>query len=662
MKALRDLPIQRKLLVITLIICSVVMLAASAALFAFQLLHFHSSFERETAALSAIVASNTKPALVSANATTAAEVLRSLRAYPPIVTASLVSPSGRVLAHYGKPEAAESFSQFPPAGESRFTRRNLLRSQPVALDTQGLGMLYLRFDYWEPLMTVLEFDARVMLVVILASVGLAVFLASRLRHVITDPVLSLVEAARLVGEKNDYSVRANLAPRADEFGRLGDAFNQMLQRIENQNSAYKESQHAELNLSREKLRSLIDSLDGIVWECAQKEDCEFTFISRQAERLLGYTPEEWLAQPRFWQEKLHPDDAAQALQSRHDLVARGKPYHLEYRLLAADGRAVWIRESAVVLTETSRPTTVRGIFQDITEQKRAAEQFTALNRKLVETSRQAGMAEVATGVLHNVGNVLNSMNVSVTLMRERLQKSKAANLMKVVELLRQHREDLGTYVTTDPRGKMIPGYLDQLAAQLVKESDDALSVVELVTRSMDHIKKIVSMQQDYAKVTGLPETLPAATLIEDALQINESALERHGIQVVRAYAAVPPVTVDKHKVLQILINLVRNAKYALDESERPDKMLRLGVSANGDGHLKITVADNGVGIKPENLTRIFAHGFTTRKEGHGFGLHSGANAAREMGGRLTASSDGLGKGAEFTLELPLSRPVTAMTP
>jgi signal transduction histidine kinase len=251
-----------------------------------------------------------------------------------------------------------------------------------------------------------------------------------------------------------------------------------------------------------------------------------------------------------------------------------------------------------------------------------------------------------------VGNVLNSMNVSVTLMREHLRKSKAANLIKVVELFRQHRGELGDFITRDPRGKMIPGYLEQLSAQLVKESNDALQVVELVTRSMEHIKKIVAMQQSYGKVAGVAETLPAATLIEDALQINAAGLERHGIKVVRDYADVPPVTVDKHKVLQILINLVRNAKHALDESGREQRVLRLGLARNGNERLKITVADNGVGIEPENLTRIFAHGFTTRKDGHGFGLHSGALAAKELGGSLTVQSDGPGRGAIFTLELP----------
>ena len=141
-------------------------------------------------------------------------------------------------------------------------------------------------------------------------------------------------------------------------------------------------------------------------------------------------------------------------------------------------------------------------------------------------------------------------------------------------------------------------------------------------------------------------------LVEDALRMNPGSLARHEILLVREYDPNGPViTVEKHKVLQILVNLVRNAKYACDESGRTDKRLTVRV-ANGDGRIKISVMDNGVGISQDNLTRIFNHGFTTKKDGHGFGLHSGANAAKEMGGRLTGHSDGPGLGAEFTLELP----------
>lgn len=299
---------------------------------------------------------------------------------------------------------------------------------------------------------------------------------------------------------------------------------------------------------------------------------------------------------------------------------------------------------------------VAALQHEVAERKQAEERLNILHKQLLDASRQTGMAEVATGVLHNVGNVLNSVNVSVTLLQDRLRRSKTSNLAKLVAMLRDHAGDLGAFLTTDPKGQMIPSYLDQLSVHLEQENTDILQVMELVVKNMEHIKKIVAMQQNYAKFSAVTETLPAANLVEDALQIHAASLDRHGVKVARNYAEVPPVTLDKHKVLQILVNLVHNAKHALEEGGREDKVLHLGISRNGNNRLKISVTDNGIGIKPENLTRIFSHGFTTKKNGHGFGLHHGALAAKELQGSLIAHSDGPGRGATFTLELPFENP------
>ena len=139
--------------------------------------------------------------------------------------------------------------------------------------------------------------------------------------------------------------------------------------------------------------------------------------------------------------------------------------------------------------------------------------------------------------------------------------------------------------------------------------------------------------------------------------MNASALVRHGLEVVRDFQADPTINVERHKVLQVLVNLIRNAKYACDDSGRPDKKLTVRIQQTND-RIQLAVIDNGVGIPPENLTRIFAHGFTTRKDGHGFGLHSGALVAKELGGSLSVQSDGPGLGAAFILEIPFkSNPV-----
>jgi PAS domain S-box-containing protein len=326
--------------------------------------------------------------------------------------------------------------------------------------------------------------------------------------------------------------------------------------------------------------------------------------------------------------------------------------HLETEVVLWNGAKVWFELSNSLLEVPGKPPCVLSIFRDITARKQTEADLANMHRQLLEVSRQAGMAEVATSVLHNVGNVLNSVNVSTSLIADKLRASKAGNLTKAVTLLHAHAADLGDFLTKDPKGRQLPGYLGGLAEHLTHEQQETLKEIKSLVGYIDHIKEIITMQQNYARVVGVVESLPVVDLVEDALRLNAGAMERHHVQVVREYFEVPPILVDKHKVLQILVNLMRNAKYALDDGGHTDKRMVLQVGLNGNDMVKISVIDNGVGIPAENLTRIFEHGFTTRKEGHGFGLHNGAVAAKELGGALTAHSDGPGKGATFTLELP----------
>jgi signal transduction histidine kinase len=288
----------------------------------------------------------------------------------------------------------------------------------------------------------------------------------------------------------------------------------------------------------------------------------------------------------------------------------------------------------------------------ITERERMQVQIEQSHKELLHASRQAGMAEIATNVLHNVGNVLNSVNISTGLLVEGVKQSRASSLARVVVLLQEHAHDLGEFITHDSRGKHLPAHLARLSEQLQAEQETNVRELDSLQRSVEHIKKIVAMQQNYATFGGVKEMVNVVNLVEDSLRLNAGALAGQRVEVVREFETVPPMNVEKHKILQILVNLLRNAKHACQDSERADKRITVRV-AKGEGRIRISVIDNGVGIPPENLTRIFNHGFTTRKEGHGFGLHSGSLAAQEMDGSLTVHSDGPGQGAAFTLELPL---------
>jgi signal transduction histidine kinase len=276
---------------------------------------------------------------------------------------------------------------------------------------------------------------------------------------------------------------------------------------------------------------------------------------------------------------------------------------------------------------------------------------------MMQMAHLAGMTEIATGVLHNVGNVLNSINVSASLALDRLRTSKAAGVAKVAQLLNDRRAELAAFLTADEKGKQLPTYLARLAETLAAEQREVLEELTALAQNVEHVKRIVSMQQDHAKSLGVSETVRPEELIEEAIRINQESLQRHHVQVKREFASLPTARLDKHQVLQILVNLIGNAKHAVHENAGERTLtVRLGAPPADSSRFFIAVGDNGVGIRPENLTRIFSHGYTTRSDGHGFGLHTSALSAQAMGGSLTAQSAGLGTGAVFTLELPLASP------
>jgi signal transduction histidine kinase len=307
-------------------------------------------------------------------------------------------------------------------------------------------------------------------------------------------------------------------------------------------------------------------------------------------------------------------------------------------------------------TEARLAEETRRVQAEIRERTRMEAEVEKGHKQLLKASRLAGMAEVATSVLHNVGNVLNSANVLGSSIMEHVQRSKVPSVGRLAALLGEHRGDLGKFVSEDERGQHLPGYVERLAGHLDKEQEQLLDKTKSLTESLQHIKEIVAMQQNYARVSGVLETGSLAEIVEDALRMHHEALARHQVQVVRKFEEVPAVTIDRHKVLQILFNLLENAKYACEDSGRSERQVRVSLHLNGEGRVQIEVADNGIGIPVENLTRIFVQEFSTRKGGHGFGLHSSLLTAQEMGGSLKAASDGPGRGATFVLDIPLAPP------
>ena len=310
-----------------------------------------------------------------------------------------------------------------------------------------------------------------------------------------------------------------------------------------------------------------------------------------------------------------------------------------------------IKERKSIYAELEEKKT--SLEREIEERERVQMEAEKIHRQLLTTSRMAGMADVATNVLHNVGNVLNGVNVLASSIASHVQKSKTSGVSNLATLLAQHQTDLGHFLTEDANGKHIPTYLQHLGTHLEEEQSRLVEKIKSLTESIQHIKEIVAMQQNYAKVSGILETISFSEIVEDALKMCREALDRHQIKVVRDYAEMPPAIFDRHKVLQILFNLLDNAKHACEACNHAEKQVTVKIYKPGDEKVQVEVTDNGVGIPPENLNRIFTQGFSTRKDGHGFGLHSSILAAQDMGGSLAVRSDGLDKGATFILRMPL---------
>jgi signal transduction histidine kinase len=295
------------------------------------------------------------------------------------------------------------------------------------------------------------------------------------------------------------------------------------------------------------------------------------------------------------------------------------------------------------------------LYEELEERVRQRTmQLRAAQSELIDKARHVGMAEIASNLLHNVGNVLTSVNVSADLVARQVRSSRLEGLIRAVALLREHEADLGGYLAGDDRGRMLVAYLSKVCAALLVERRDIAEELDRLAANIDHIVDIVATQQTHANGMSLSEPVEVAAMVEDAIRINAEELERHGVVVVRRFAAVPTVLLDKVRVLLILVNLVSNARAAMvSVTDRP-RTLTVSAGLTDQTTLRIQVEDVGDGIRPDHLARIFTHGFTTRDDGHGFGLHSCALAAGEMGGSLVAHSDGPGCGATFMLDLPVT--------
>jgi len=646
--------VHRKLLLVVVGTCCVSMLAAGVTLFVYMTIAQRQSFEDDASALAEIIAANCAGSVALVDRAVATELILTLKAKEQIIGAAIRLPDGKSFAEFGRTDLLDG-RQTPSPGHIWRGRNYLVQTSPIVRHGESFGTFHLISDFGPVYAQLFRTYALVFALTFAGAIWMGFGLAARARRVITDPIRSLAESVKELSGNQACAVPAN-KPSGGEVSQIADAFNVMVDRVRagaelTEEISERRRVEAALRESEERFRSMFENASIGLYRSSQEG--EFLMANQALLTMLDCgTFEELVAAQASIQVGVMPNYREHF---RDCLERIGMVDETEVQWRRCDGKIITVRESAKAIRDKAgKILYFEGCVEDITARKEAAAELQRLNRELVDASRTAGMAEVATGVLHNVGNVLNSVGVSAQLLQEQLSHSKFSSLQQGVALMDQNAPQLASFLTDDPKGRLLPGFLTKVTQHVAGEHARWHAELLQLQSNIEHMKEVVAMQQDYARVTDASQPLAAAELLEDALRMNYASLTRHQVRVERDYRDVPPVRVDKHKVLQILVNLICNAKQALDEGPSRDKRLRLQIYKNGSGRVKILVSDNGVGIPQENLTRIFQHGFTTRRDGHGFGLHSGAIAAKLLGGDLQAESDGPGLGATFTLELPVA--------
>lgn len=471
----------------------------------------------------------------------------------------------------------------------------------------------------------------------LLGIVLAIFRAT---YMVAAPIESLINRIKDVQATGDLTLRVDEAGPL-EIRKLSSSFNMMLAELD-MTTVSKESYKKLALVAKYTDNGVVitDSKGRIDW------------INDGFTRITGYTFDEVIGKSpgSLLQGELSDPETVQLMR---DAIAQKRGFDVEIINYSKAGIPYWVAIETRPILEDGEVKFI-AIEGDISERKKNEKDKENLSRELQDAARQAGMAEIATGVLHNVGNVLNSINVSTNCLVRSRRESPLKSFAKANALIQENRDDLANFFTKNKRGTLLPDFFDSLLKSLENEQEREIEELNELADHVAHVNEIVAFQQSYAKRGGVTESVDLAGAIDGVLKMNANSFKGIQISVAKDYQDQIVLALNKHKFLQIIINLVTNAKHAICDTDGDQRLLNVSIR-KVNGFAEISVTDSGIGISATNLAKIFGHGFTTKKNGHGFGLHSSALAAQEMGGSLEVSSPGEGCGATFTLKIPLEK-------
>jgi PAS domain S-box-containing protein len=495
-------------------------------------------------------------------------------------------------------------------------------------------------------------DILIFFIAVLVSLSVVKLIISRW---ITRPLIKAAALARTMA-KGNLSLKLDIR-QDDEIGELVRAMNVMAGKVEESHTLLEqknmklEKEIAERKKTELELLQVNQAVNSSSDAIGMYSKDRIHFYQNQAYTdLFGYTLGELNSAggPSVFL-------ADQALLDKiFQVVMKGNCWTKEIETISRSGEKIPIFCRVHPIKDNSGNIAgIMGIFADIRERKKTEAELEAANKKLLEAVWDAGRADVTKSVLHNVGNVITSVNVTANSLKEEIRNSKIPNFVKAAEMLKEHEHDLTEFLTNDKKGGKLPVYLAALSKYLEEEWKDFSVRLDELCNHVKIITELIAVQQAPDSSAGLTEVVSVAELLENAFRINALSMTVPGIEIVRKFENTPTCRLDHIKFMQVIINLLRNAREALKESNNVPKTITVGLKKKGDNRILVEVADNGIGIPKENRNKVFELGFTTKKKGHGFGLHIAAIHAMEMGGKLASYSAGPGKGAAFILELPL---------
>jgi PAS domain S-box-containing protein len=363
---------------------------------------------------------------------------------------------------------------------------------------------------------------------------------------------------------------------------------------------------AEAVAAQHRFQDLVNTIEGIVWE-ADAKTFAFSFVSDQAEHILGYPAERW-SEPTFWRDHLHPEDRDWAMEFCAKATSENRSHDFEYRMIAADGRAVWLRDLVTVVVEEDRATRLRGVMVDITKRKQSEEALRQAQADLALVSRVTTMGELTAALAHEIRQPI------------------AAAATNARACLR--------WLARDPPH--------------VQEGRDAASrLVKDTTRASDIIDRIRLL---FSKGAPQRELLDVNEVIREMTLLLQHEATRYSISIRADLAAdLPQVSADRVQLQQVLMNLMLNGIEAMKEMN-PAGELTIK-SQQDDNQLLISVSDTGLGLPPEQAGQVFKAFFTTKPQGTGMGLPISRSIIESHGGRLWPTANA-GRGATFHFTLP----------